>query len=94
MTDFFVTRYTEFDDLHSYLRGYALTGDRLADLSIDSAVLLAVDDPVIPVRGLNDMRLPARLKVHRSVRGGHCGFVDSLRARCWLDQFILAELSV
>jgi uncharacterized protein len=94
MTDFFVTRYTEYDDLHSYLGGYALTGDRLAELAIDSTVLLADDDPVIPVRGLNDMQLPARLKVHRSLHGGHCGFVDSLRARCWLDQFILKELSL
>lgn len=94
MTDYFVTRYTEYDNLQSYLGGYALTGDRLAELAIDSVVLLAVDDPVIPVRGLNDMQLPARLKVHRSVRGGHCGFVDSLRVRCWLDQFILTQLSI
>lgn len=94
MTDYFVTRYTEYDDLHSYLGGYALTGDRLAELEIDSTVLLADDDPVIPVRGLNDMQLPARLKVHRSLQGGHCGFVDSLRARCWLDQFILEQLSL
>jgi uncharacterized protein len=94
MTDYFVTRYTEYDNLQSYLGGYALTGDRLAGLAVDSAVLLAVDDPVIPVRGLNDMQLPARLKVHRSVRGGHCGFVESLRVRCWLDQFILTQLSI
>ena len=45
MTEFFVTRYTDFPDLVSYLRGYAITGERLARLSVPASILLADDDP-------------------------------------------------
>jgi predicted alpha/beta-fold hydrolase len=92
MTDYFVTRYTEFPDLYTYLNGYALTGDRLQGLSVAATMLLADDDPVIPVEGLADMHIPATLKVQRTARGGHCGFLQDLHLNSWLDQFLLDEL--
>jgi hypothetical protein len=93
MTDFFITRYTEFADLHSYLNGYALTGDRLKDLSASTAMLLAEDDPVIPMVGLKDIYRPANLTVYHSALGGHCGFLESLGPRSWLENFILEQLA-
>jgi predicted alpha/beta-fold hydrolase len=93
MTDFFVTHYTEFADLHTYLNGYALTGDRLQDLSASATMLLAGDDPVIPMIGLKDIYRPASLTVYHSELGGHCGFLESLGARSWLENFILEQLA-
>jgi hypothetical protein len=88
MTDHFVRNYTEYDDLQSYLRGYALTGDRLATLQVPSCVLLADDDPVIPVRSLAKLHQTEALKVFLSPRGGHCGFIEA----SWLDNFIVHQL--
>jgi predicted alpha/beta-fold hydrolase len=93
MTDYFVTRYTEYPDLYSYLNGYALTGDRLRRLSVSATMLLADDDPVIPVEGLADMFIPAALNVQRTALGGHCGFLHDWRLNSWLDQFLLDELA-
>jgi predicted alpha/beta-fold hydrolase len=93
MTDFFITRYTDFADLHSYLNGYALTGDRLKDLSASAVILLAEDDPVIPLAGLKDIYRPENLTVYHSLQGGHCGFLESLGPRSWLDNFILEQLA-
>ena len=93
MTDHFVRQYTEYDDLHSYLRGYALTGERLAPLQVPSCMLLADDDPVIPIHGLNDLYTSPALNIIRYDRGGHCGFVEGFGARSWLDNFIVARLS-
>ena len=92
MTEYFVTRYTDYPDLYTYLNGYALTGERLAGLEINASMLLADDDPVIPVEGLADMHIPAALKVYRAKFGGHCGFLEGLRLRSWLDKFLLKEL--
>jgi predicted alpha/beta-fold hydrolase len=92
MTEYFVLRYTGFPNLQSYLNGYALTGHRLAGLDLNATLLLADDDPVIPIAGLADMHIPDRLKVCRTSYGGHCGFLEGPRLRCWADSFILQEL--
>jgi predicted alpha/beta-fold hydrolase len=92
MTEYFVMRYTDFPDLYTYLNGYALTGERLAGLTVAASMLLADDDPVIPVEGLTDMHVPAALAVYRAEFGGHCGFLEGLGLRSWLDKFLLDEL--
>jgi len=93
MTDFFVTRYTEFPDLLTYLRGYAITGDRLAGLAVPSSILLADDDPVVPVSAVARLALPAALSVHRTRWGGHCGFLADYRLRVWSDDYLVREFS-
>lgn len=92
MTDFFVTRYTEFPDLVSYLRGYAVTGDRLSGLKVPVSILLAEDDPVIPATAARRLASSAAITVHRSRFGGHCGFLRDYRLRSWLDDYLLAAL--
>lgn len=89
MTDYFVRHYTDYADLDTYLRGYAVTGPRLAGLAVPGEILLAEDDPVIPVEDAADLpRLPT-LTVHCSRHGGHCGFLRDYRLRSWLDDYLL-----
>jgi predicted alpha/beta-fold hydrolase len=93
MTDFFVTRYTEFPDLASYLHGYAITGDRLAGLVVPSSMLLADDDPVVPAASIARLARPAALSIHRTRWGGHCGFLADYRLRSWSDDYLAREFS-
>ena len=92
MTNYFVLRYTEFPDLESYLKGYALTGERLAGLTVPSTMLLANDDPVIPIFDLGRIAHPSCLTIDRSEFGGHCGFLSGYRLNSRLDQYILDVL--
>jgi uncharacterized protein len=92
MTEYFVIHYTDFPDLYTYLNGYALTGERLAGMTVNASMLLADDDPVIPVEGLTDMHVPEALTVYRAEFGGHCGFLEGLNLESWLDRFLLDEL--
>jgi predicted alpha/beta-fold hydrolase len=92
MTAYFVTHFTEFPDLETYLRGYAVTGDRLAGIEAPTSVLLADDDPVIPVTALSRVARPPPLTVQRSSFGGHCGFIAGYRLRSWLDDYIVAAM--
>lgn len=87
MTDYFVRHYTEFADLDSYLDGYALTGGRLGGLEVTSEILLADDDPVIPVGDVTRLARPPALSVRRSRYGGHCGFIANYRLESWLDDY-------
>lgn len=88
MTGYFVHHFTEFPDLDSYLRGYAITGGRLAGLEVPAEILLADDDPVIPVGDLAGLARGPALTVHRSRHGGHCGFMQDWRLQGWLDGFV------
>ena len=92
MTDYFVTRYTEYTELSTYLNGYALTGDYLEALQVPATMLLADDDPVIPIAGLENIARPTSLTVHRTRSGGHCGFLRDLDAGSWLDDYIAERL--
>jgi predicted alpha/beta-fold hydrolase len=94
MTDYFVTRHTEYPDLQTYLRGYAITEGRLASLTVPSHVLLADDDPVIPVADVARLAPVPALRITRSRFGGHCGFLTSWSLRSWLDVFVARGLAL
>lgn len=91
-TDFFVRRYTTFADLDAYLLGYDITGGALATLAVPSRIIAAADDPVIPIRDLDDLATPHALGVTVLPRGGHCGFIESYGLRSWLDRAVLGEV--
>ncbi|HVY65775.1 MAG TPA: alpha/beta fold hydrolase [Gammaproteobacteria bacterium] len=91
-TEFFATRYAGFPDLDTYLAGYAVTGDVLANLRVPTRVIAAADDPVIPIEDLADVAVTSELSVDVFPRGGHCAFIESYRLRSWLDRAVLAEL--
>ena len=75
-------------------KGYTITGDKLVGLDVRTCMLLADDDPVIPINGLDDLHAPEWLSIIRSRYGGHCGFLSGPRLVSWLDTFILGQLEV
>lgn len=91
-TEFFVENYTEFGSLEQYLEGYAVTGSVLADVAVPTRILLAADDPVIPVQDLESIARPEAIEVSLLSHGGHCGFIDSLTGPSWIDREIVADL--
>lgn len=93
MTEFFVTRYTEFPDLSSYLRGYAITGERLAPLAVPGFILLADDDPVIPAGSAARLARPVGLTIDRTRWGGHCGYLRDYQLHTWSDDYLLHAFS-
>jgi predicted alpha/beta-fold hydrolase len=91
-TEFFVTRFAGFPDLDTYLAGYAITGDVLANLEVPARLIAAADDPVIPIEDLADVAMTPALSVDVFPRGGHCAFIESYRLRSWADRAVLAEV--
>lgn len=89
LTDYFVREHSEFADTASYFRGYALVGDQLAGLASPTHLIMAEDDPIIPVEDLEQVASSAALKVTRTQYGGHCGYLESLQGPSWADREIL-----
>ncbi len=89
MTDFFAPRHTGFPSGLDYLRGYAVVGNVLEDLSVPTLALLSLDDPVIPAADLRRVARPAALDVEVTRYGGHCGFLQSRRLESWAEGRLL-----
>jgi len=92
MTERMVLKYTNFPDLASYLRGYAITGDALAGLQAPARIITSQDDPMILAHDLDRIARPAALEVTVTARGGHCGYMDALRGPSWIDRAIAQDL--
>ena len=85
LNEFFVPRHTEFKDADSYFRSYALTGDRLSNLSIPAHLITAADDPIIPVSDVKKINCPDLLNLEIYAHGGHCGFIVNLKAHSYME---------
>ena len=92
MTERMVLKYTDFRDLASYLRGYAITGDALAGLQAPARIITSEDDPMILAHDLDRIARPAALELTVTARGGHCGYMDALRGPSWIDRAIVQDL--
>ncbi|HSN72805.1 MAG TPA: alpha/beta fold hydrolase [Steroidobacteraceae bacterium] len=86
MTDYLVRRHSEFPDLETYLRGYAIVGDALGALELPSYILTSLDDPIIPSGDLEQLARSPYLDIVTTPAGGHCGFVERLGGSSWIDR--------
>lgn len=91
-TEFFVRKYTEYPDLETYLAGYAVTGEAMRGLTVDTHVIAARDDPVIPSDDLARLAPSPALRVTLTRHGGHCGFINDFRLRSWVHAAVLEDL--
>ncbi len=89
MTAALVREHTGFGSIDEYLSGYAITGERLASLSVPCSLLLAEDDPLVPAADLRRLSGSAQLGLWTSRFGGHCGFIDQWSAPSAADRFVL-----
>jgi len=93
MTERMVLKYTGYPDLATYLAGYAVTGSLLESLDAPAQLITAADDPMIHAGDLARLARPASLEITLTPRGGHCGFMESLRGPSWIDRRIVHELA-
>lgn len=96
LTQWLVDQHTDWSDAEAYFGGYALTGARLAALRVPTRILVAADDPVIPIDSLRCLQLSEAVRLEISRHGGHCGFVNDWRlhgfAEHWLKTSLIAIL--
>ena len=96
LTRWLVARHGDWGDEERYFDGYAVSGGRLAGVTVPLRILAAADDPVIPVASLRALALPDGATLEISAHGGHCGFILDRRlhgyAERWLENGVTALL--
>lgn len=92
LTQWMVERHTQFGSLDNYFDGYSIAGDRLASLHVPASILMAEDDPVIPVDAFRALHLPANARLEIAAHGGHCGFLENWRGDGFAERWVAERL--
>ena len=92
LTDWLVERHTDFGSLDDYFNGYSIAGARLSGLQVPADILMAEDDPVIPVETFKDWQLPAHAHLELSPWGGHCGFIENAACDGFAERWVTARM--
>ncbi len=93
LTRWMVERNTDFDSLESYFDGYSLAGGRLGSLQVPTSILMAADDPVIPVDDFASTPMAPGVDLEVSPWGGHCGFLQNGRLEGFGEQWLAQRLA-
>jgi predicted alpha/beta-fold hydrolase len=92
LTEWMVLRYTDFAGLDEYFQGYSVAGERLRALPIPVDILMAADDPVIPLREFEQVAGFPQVQVELAAHGGHCGFIENARLDGYAERWVAARL--
>ena len=85
VTDFLIGRYLPYRDSADYYARYDLRGEALARVRIDTRIVAAMDDMIIPGDSYAEVAHNDRVDIQLFDHGGHCGFVDDWRLNAYLD---------
>jgi len=85
MTDWLISRHTDFSDSRAYFHAYSLLKGAIFDLNLSATILTAADDPIIPVSDFRDLRLNRNTRLVIRRYGGHIGFIENYRLSCWYE---------
>ena len=97
LIDWLARRHAGFGSAGEYFDSYSIAGDRLAGLEVPASILMAQDDPVIPIEHFRHWQLPAATELEIARWGGHCAFVENMAgdgfSERWVAERLVAALS-
>lgn len=89
LTDELITQHSPYPTSLDYFRAYSVAGDRLSYLKIPTTILMAEDDPIIPLADYDNLPDNPMLDLHIQPHGGHCGFIENFRLHGWADKTMI-----
>ncbi len=93
LTEWIMLRQTDFATLDEYWDGYSIAGERLRALPIPADILMAADDPVIPLREFEQVADFPNVQVELAAHGGHCGFIEGAALDGYAERWVVERLS-
>ncbi len=88
MTERLLARYSPYDSLKAYFKGYTLLGNDLNHITTPTTIITAADDPIIPVEDFYGLHISPTTRLIVQPRGGHNGFLEGWRLKGWYEKVL------
>ena len=93
LTEWMVLRHTDFATIDDYFEGYSIANGRLQTLDVPADVLMAADDPVIPLHEFDRIATFPNIHLELAAHGGHCGFIESAKLDGYAEGWVADRLA-
>ncbi len=61
----------------------------ITDIAVSCHILLSEDDPIVSSKSLDDLVLPENIRLYKTKKGGHLGYLGHFKTFYWLDHVLL-----
>jgi len=92
MSEWLFDHYSDFNSVAEYYEGYAVPYDGFADLTVETTLMTAANDLIIPIDDFYRLTPHPLLKIDVHKTGGHVGYVDIFPFRHMLPNLVVAAL--
>jgi predicted alpha/beta-fold hydrolase len=86
VTDRLLEKYSDFKSAADYFAEYSILKNALMVLAVDTTLITAADDPIIPVEDFHQLAINNRTRLIIHDHGGHNGFIDGFFLKSWYEQ--------
>ena len=88
LTELIMPYFPEFPSYRDYFNLYTLENEFFQNFNVPVTVIIAEDDPVIPLDDFCSLQENNFFKIYWQKYGGHCGFLDIFPFSCWHQEII------
>ncbi|MGD2270179.1 MAG: alpha/beta fold hydrolase [Desulfobacterales bacterium] len=90
ITDELIRKYSDLESTDEYFKGYTLKGGDLKKIATPTTLIVAEDDPIIPIGDFHKLQLNSdtNMVIHR--HGGHNGFIHGFALKSWYENKLVA----
>lgn len=89
LTEKLLKRYSPFHNAREYFGTYCLVDGALKPISVDTTIITAADDPIIPIDDFCRLDLSPSTQLIIHPRGGHNGFIEDFSFHAWYERFLM-----
>lgn len=93
LTRYFAEHHTDYGSLENYFDAYNIAGERLSALPVTADILMAADDPIVPVADFHAIAHLPSLRVELAEYGGHCGFLLDWQMNGYAEHWLAARFA-
>ena len=94
LTQWMVDAHTEFASIEDYFDAYLVPKDALATAAVRAHILMAEDDPVIPIADYEGLDRIPNVDYELQRWGGHCGFLSDWRMQGYAESWFVRKIDL
>ncbi|MBS0226695.1 MAG: alpha/beta fold hydrolase [Proteobacteria bacterium] len=92
LTAWMVEAHTDYGSLDAYFSAYRIDAAALGECGVAIDVLMAADDPVVPLVEFDALAQQENVRLELAGNGGHCGFIEDWATRGYGERWIAERI--